>query len=227
MSLIKLKEVNKVFHMGDADVYALSDINLTIGSGEFTSLLGPSGSGKTSLLNLMGLIDHPSRGDVSLMGTKINGQPDNEVAEIRNRTIGYIFQNFNLIEVLTALENVMFPLQIRGENERFARKAAMESLDAIGIGHLADRRPKQMSGGQQQRVAIARAIVTEPEIILADEPTANLDSVNSESIIQLMKELNIGKGITFVFSTHDPRLINGVSRKITMKDGQIVEDQLQ
>lgn len=224
MALIELKEINKKYLHGKIEVNALSDINISINESEFMSFWGPSGSGKTSLLNIIGLIDKPCSGDVWLMQKRINGEKEYKLASLRNHHIGFVFQDFNLIEVLTALENVMFPLQIRGVSDSIVKEKALMVLEQVGIAHLAKRRPREMSGGQQQRVAIARALVTDPKIILADEPTANLDSHTGEVIVDLMSELNEEKGVTFVFSTHDQRIVDGVKRKIKLEDGRIVED---
>ena len=224
MALIELTDIRKSYRLGMTEVNALSDINLKIEKGEFASLWGPSGSGKTSLLNLMGLIDRPSCGNVRIMDKKVDGEKDHELAQIRNRNIGFIFQTFNLLDVLDALENIMLPLQIQRVQDNQAKSRAMKVLEEVGLAHLANHRPTEMSGGQQQRVAIARALVTNPAIILADEPTANLDSKTGEHIINLMRELNEKSQITFIFSTHDHHLVNSSKRKINILDGRIVED---
>jgi putative ABC transport system ATP-binding protein len=186
-------------------------------------VLGASGSGKTTLLNLAGAIDEPTEGEVRVSGQAISGMADNAKAELRNRTIGYIFQNFNLVSVLTALENVMLALQIRGGRTADIRKEAAQRLDDVGLADFMRHRPDKLSGGQRQRVAIARALVTNPLLVLADEPTANLDHETAQSIIDLMKELNEKEGVTFVFSTHDQRLINEVKRVVRIDDGKIVQ----
>jgi putative ABC transport system ATP-binding protein len=221
MSLISMTQVTKTYRLGETTVEALRGVDLRIDEGEFVAIWGPSGSGKTSLLNLIGMIDVPSSGDLSVSGHRIDGLSDDALAELRNRTVGFVFQNFNLVQVLGALENVMLPLQIRGVTDSVARAAGMARLEEVGLAELADARPDKMSGGQRQRVAIARALVTEPAIVIADEPTANLDSENSQRIISLMRELNRKDGVTFIFSTHDQRLLERVDRHIRLKDGRI------
>lgn len=221
MTIVQMKSVTKRYLLGQTTVPALRGVDLILEEGEFAAIWGPSGSGKTSLLNLLGLIDVPTTGKILLMGQNIGGLSDSALAEMRNRHIGFVFQNFNLVGVLTALENVMLPLQIRGMQARKARNLAMDRLHDVGLGKLADARPDQMSGGQRQRVAIARALVTNPVIVLADEPTANLDSETSQQIVDLMRELNECSRVTFVFATHDPRLLDKVSRHIRLEDGKI------
>jgi putative ABC transport system ATP-binding protein len=184
---------------------------------------GPSGSGKTSLLNIMGLIDAPTFGHLSVAGQEVDGLAEAALAEIRNRRIGFVFQNFNLLPVLGALENVMLPLQIRGVNEKEARRRAAARLERVGLGGLMDRRPDKMSGGQRQRVAIARALICEPSLVLADEPTANLDSETALRIIGLMRELCERESVTFVFATHDTRLLDSVDRRVRLEDGRVAD----
>ncbi len=225
MALVELRGVTKVYRLGETRVQALRGVDLAVEPGEFVAVWGPSGSGKTSLLNLIGVLDEPTEGSVSVMGREVAGLSENAKADLRNRHIGFIFQNFNLVPVLTALENVMLPLQIRGESSRSAREQAMRRLEEVGLADFAHHRPDKMSGGQRQRVAIARALVTEPGIVIADEPTANLDSETSQRIIQLMRALNDAEGTTFIFSTHDPRLLDQVKRLVRLEDGRIVEDE--
>ncbi len=225
MALVELRGVTKVYRLGETRVQALRGVDLAVEPGEFVAVWGPSGSGKTSLLNLIGVLDEPTEGSVSVMGREVAGLSENAKADLRNRHIGFIFQNFNLVPVLTALENVMLPLQIRGESSRSAREQAMRRLEEVGLTDFAHHRPDKMSGGQRQRVAIARALVTEPGIVIADEPTANLDSETSQRIIQLMRALNDAEGTTFIFSTHDPRLLDQVKRLVRLEDGRIVEDE--
>jgi putative ABC transport system ATP-binding protein len=221
MPLVECRSVSKNYQLGETVVPALKQVSVNIERGEFVAIWGPSGSGKTSLLNLIGLLDTPSSGQLKIAEEIISTQDDSSLAVLRNKLIGFIFQNFNLVPVLSALENVMLPLQIRGESKAQARDKAMVKLDAVGLKAQTNSRPDQMSGGQRQRVAIARALVTEPAIILADEPTANLDSVTSSQILSLMQDLNRSQGVTFIFSTHDPRLLDSVSRKIRLQDGQL------
>ncbi len=225
MALVELRGVTKIYRLGETRVQALRGVDLAVEPGEFVAVWGPSGSGKTSLLNLIGVLDEPTEGSVSVMGREVAGLSENAKADLRNRHIGFIFQNFNLVPVLTALENVMLPLQIRGESSRSAREQAMRRLEEVGLADFAHHRPDKMSGGQRQRVAIARALVTEPGIVIADEPTANLDSETSQRIIQLMRALNDAEGTTFIFSTHDPRLLDQVKRLVRLEDGRIVEDE--
>lgn len=222
MSLIELKKVEKIYRMGETNVPALRGVDLTVGRGEFVSIWGPSGSGKTSLLNLVGIIDEPTSGEVRVAGEVLSGLNENQKAELRNRHIGFIFQNFNLVGVLSALENVMLPLQIRGVPVREARERALERLAEVELPDFIHHRPDRMSGGQRQRVAIARALVTEPSLVIADEPTANLDSGTSHRIIELMRRLNDAQGTTFIFATHDQRLLDQVKRLIRLEDGLIV-----
>jgi len=223
MSILEFNNVKKEYRLGETTVRALRGVDLTVGKGEFIAVLGASGSGKTTLLNLAGAIDEPTEGEVRVNGQAISGMADNAKAELRNRTIGYIFQNFNLVSVLTALENVMLSLQIRGGRTTDIRKEASQRLDDVGLADFMRHRPDKLSGGQRQRVAIARALVTNPLLVLADEPTANLDHETAQSIIDLMKELNEKEGVTFLFSTHDQRLINEVKRVVRIDDGKIVQ----
>lgn len=221
MHSIEFKGVKKDYHLGETMVRALRGIDLTIERGEFAAILGASGSGKTTLLNLAGAIDEPTKGEVCINGQNVSDLSDNQKAELRNERIGYIFQNFNLISVLTALENVMLSLQIRGGKSSSIKAEAKMRLEEVGLGDFMHHRPDKLSGGQRQRVAIARALITRPLLILADEPTANLDHETAQSIIDLMKDLNEKDNVTFVFSTHDQRLIDRVKRVIRINDGKI------
>lgn len=225
MPLVECCDISKNYQLGETVVPALRDVNVAIEPGEFVAIWGPSGSGKTSLLNLIGLLDTPSGGRLTIAGEAIGPQNDSSLAVLRNKLIGFIFQSFNLVPVLSALENVMLPLQIRAESAALARSKAAAQLDAVGLSSLHKSRPDQMSGGQRQRVAIARALVTAPAIILADEPTANLDSVTGSQILSLMQDLNRKQNVTFIFSTHDPRLLASVSRKIGLQDGQVATQE--
>jgi putative ABC transport system ATP-binding protein len=222
MNILEFKNVRKDYRLGETVVNALRGVDLSIGKGEFIAVLGASGSGKTTLLNLAGAIDDPTDGEVVIDGRDISRLTDNQKAELRNGTIGYIFQTFNLVSVLTALENVMLSLQIRGGRMSTIREEAADRLDEVGLADYMRHRPDKLSGGQRQRVAIARALVTRPMLILADEPTANLDHETAQSIIDLMKELNEREKATFVFSTHDQRLIDRVKRVVRIDDGKIV-----
>lgn len=222
MSILEFRNVKKDYRLGDTTVQALRGVDLSIKKGEFIAVLGASGSGKTTLLNLAGAIDDPTEGTVVINGRDIAQLTDSTKADLRNKTIGYIFQMFNLISVLTAIENVMLALQIRGGRLSSVREEAAQRLDEVGLADFMHHRPDKLSGGQRQRVAIARALITKPLLILADEPTANLDHQTARSIINIMKEMNAKENVTFVFSTHDQRLIDAVKRVVRIDDGKIV-----
>jgi len=222
MSILEFQDVKKDYRLGDTTVQALRGVDLSIEKGEFIAVLGASGSGKTTLLNLAGAIDDPTEGTVVINGSDIAQLTDGKKAELRNKTIGYIFQMFNLISVLTAIENVMLALQIRGGRLSSVREEAAQRLDEVGLADFMHHRPDKLSGGQRQRVAIARALITKPLLILADEPTANLDHQTARSIIDIMREMNEKENVTFVFSTHDQRLIDAVKRVVRIDDGKIV-----
>ena len=221
MDLIHAIRLEKTYNLGDSVIQALNGIDLSIGKGEFVAVWGPSGSGKTTLLNLIGAIDEPSGGELYFKGHEIAALSDDKRTELRNRDIGFIFQGFNLIPVLTALENVMLPLQINGTPFKRAKQRALSRLSEVGLSNFVAHLPDKLSGGQQQRVAIARALVTDPSLIIADEPTANLDSETSYKIISIMRDLNRKEGTTFLFSTHDQRLLDKVGRLIRLEDGKI------
>ncbi len=222
MNILEFHNVKKDYHLGETIVHALQGVDLTVQQGEFAAILGASGSGKTTLLNLAGAIDDPTDGTVFINGQNISGLSDNRKAELRNKTIGYIFQMFNLISVLSALENVMLSLQIRGGRLSAIREEAAQRLDDVGLADHMHHRPDKLSGGQRQRVAIARALITRPLLVFADEPTANLDHGTATSIIELMREMNEKEKVTFIFSTHDQRLIDRVKRVVRIEDGKIV-----
>jgi len=221
--LVELRGVTKTYRLGETTVNALNDVSLTFLAGEFVAIWGPSGSGKTTLLNLIGLIDTPSSGQIFLGSRELKDFDEPTAAALRNQHIGFVFQNFNLIPVLTAVENVMLPLQMRGMAKRTARAQALEMLAEVALTDWANSLPDRMSGGQRQRIAIARALVTRPSLVVADEPTANLDSENSQHVMQLMRELNRKHNALFVFSTHDPRILDFVDRRIQIRDGRLVE----
>ncbi|MGD2245004.1 MAG: ABC transporter ATP-binding protein [Candidatus Aminicenantes bacterium] len=226
MSIAKLENVHKVYHIGKIDFPALRGISFSIEEGEFLSIAGPSGSGKTTVLNLVGCLDKPSRGKIFLEDKDITALPTSRLADVRRKNIGFVFQTFNLIPVLTAMENVEFPLILEGRHESKARQHLVEEiLTEVGLKDFIHRRPNEMSGGQQQRVAVARALVKKPKLVLADEPTANLDSVTGEEILQLMLELNQKTSTTFVFSTHDKMVMDFARRIIRLRDGKIESDQ--
>jgi putative ABC transport system ATP-binding protein len=225
MSLVKIEGLYKAYKQDTITVDALKDINLSIEKGEFIALAGPSGSGKTTLLNIIGALDKPTAGRVYLGDDDITKMSKNELSQIRLNRIGFIFQEYNLIPVLTALENVEYVMLLQGLSEQERREKAYGILKEVGLEGLEDRRPSQLSGGQQQRVAVARAIVSHPSLILADEPTANLDSKTADSLLDLMYALNQEKGITFVFSTHDKLVMEHARRLILLKDGKVSGDE--
>ncbi len=223
MPLIEIRSIKKDYLLGETIVRALRGVDLTIDKGEFVAIWGPSGSGKTTLLNLIGAIDEPTSGQLLIDGQDIGLLSDNKRTELRNKSIGFIFQGFNLIPVLSAMENVMLPLEIKGMSISNAKDIAIRRLNEVGLSDFVRNRPDKMSGGQQQRVAIARALVTDPSLVIADEPTANLDSDTSRNIIGLMRDLNEREKTTFIFSTHDQRLLDQVERLVRLEDGMILD----
>lgn len=223
MALISLKGITKSYQLGKTSVPALQGVDLDVEAGEFTVVMGPSGSGKTTLLNIIGLLDRADAGSFRLDGEELAGRDFNDMASLRNRKIGFIFQSFNLVPVLDVLENIEFPCLLRKEDRGALRKRVTQLAEEVGLTHVLRHRPDELSGGQRQRVAIARALVTQPEIVLADEPTANLDSATSEQILVLMEHLNASKGVTFLFSTHDPRIMKRARRVVLMADGRLVD----
>lgn len=227
MALLELNGVTKTYTQGALKVHALRGIDLTIEAGEFSAIAGPSGSGKTTLLNLIGCLDTPTSGTIRLAGQELSRLHRNELADIRRNKIGFIFQSYNLIPVLTAKENVAFSLALLDEKQdkRFVDEKVMSILAEVGLDGLENRRPRELSGGQQQRVAIARALVKEPDLVLADEPTANLDSTTGRSVLELMLEMNARRGTTFLFSTHDTMVMEFSRRLITLQDGLIASDE--
>jgi putative ABC transport system ATP-binding protein len=224
--ILRLRNIRRRFLLGETAVDALHGISLDIRAGEFLAVWGPSGSGKSTLMNIIGLIDAPTEGEVHFEEQDTRGLADDELTDFRGRKIGFVFQNFNLVPVLSALENVMLPLQIQGVAEHVARKRAAAALVDVGLEKFVDSLPDKLSGGQRQRVAIARALVVEPRLVIADEPTANLDSENSRMVVELMREMNRARNVTFVFTTHDPRLLDHVDRKILLRDGNIESDEV-
>ncbi len=225
MAVIKTVGLSKVYHESEVPVQALTDVNLAIESGEFTAIVGPSGSGKSTLLHLLGGLDSPSAGKVIIDGICLNTLSSSKLIEFRLDNIGFVFQAYNLIPVLTAIENIEFIMLLQKKSRSERRRRAMELLDAVGLRGRADHRPVQLSGGEQQRVAVARAIASKPKFILADEPTANLDSHSAENLLDMMTDLNSKTGTTFVFSTHDERVIKRARRVITLQDGKITADE--
>jgi len=225
VNIIEIKGLKKDYALGKTTVNAIRGIDLSIEKGDFLSIIGPSGSGKTTLLNIIGCIDQATSGSVKIAGKEITSLNDKKITDIRLHQIGFIFQTFNLIPVLNALENVEFPLLLMKNRTRAeVRKKALSLLDAVGLNEFIHHRPSELSGGQRQRVAIARALVTGPDIVLADEPTANLDSVTGASILDSMRTMNEREHTTFIFSTHDANVLKYAHKVIKIKDGLIVEE---
>ncbi len=223
MALVELKGIAKSYQLGRTEVVALRGVDLAIERGEFTVVMGPSGSGKTTLLNIIGCLDRASAGSYKLDGEEIGHRDFNDLADVRNRKIGFIFQSFNLIPVLDVIENIEFPCVIRGESRKSLRERVMSVAKDVGLENFLKHKPDELSGGQRQRVAIARALITQPQLVLADEPTANLDSKTSEQIIDLMLDLNRKQHVTFLFSTHDPRVMEHARRVVRIADGLLVD----
>lgn len=225
MALIELRELRKTYVRGDTEVRALDGVDLDIQTGEFVSLIGPSGSGKSTLMNTLGCLDRPTSGSYRLDGIEIATMNNDARAKIRNERIGFVFQNFNLLNRTSALENVELPLLYTpGMKPRIRRQRAKELLGLVGLGERTDHQPSQLSGGQQQRVAIARALINQPSILMADEPTGNLDTKTSDEIIRLFQQLNREQQITVILVTHDAEVAENAQRTITLRDGQIVSD---
>ena len=226
-ALVRVQALSKVYQQGTVAVHALRDVNLDIAQGDFVALVGPSGSGKTTLLNLIGGLDTPSAGRIWLGEQEITSLSKSALSRLRLRKIGFVFQEYNLIPVLSALENVEYVMLLQGVPERQRRQRALALLKELGLDGLEQRRPRELSGGQQQRVAVARAIAADPLIVLPDEPTANLDSVAGAALLDLMRKLNAEQGTTFIFSTHDPMVMQRAKRIVRMKDGQVVGQEVQ
>jgi putative ABC transport system ATP-binding protein len=224
MSVIELQDVARIYKIGEVETHALRGVNLTIDEGEFTAIVGPSGSGKTTMLQLMGCLDRPTSGRVLINGEDISKLNANKRADLRKGTIGFVFQFFALIPGLTAYENVDLPLLLAGRKKSERRERANELLEAVGLTDRARHRPDQMSGGEQQRVAIARALAIDPVLVLADEPTANLDTENGQQIMEIMQRLNEETGTTFIFATHDPRVFPFARRVVEVRDGKVTEN---
>jgi putative ABC transport system ATP-binding protein len=223
-NVIESHQLSKVYNPDTIPVYAVSGVDLQVEEGEFTALVGPSGSGKTTLLNLIGGLDYPSEGDVRVGGVDITRMRENKLIDFRLNNIGFVFQAYNLIPVLTAKENVEFVMLMQKKPKREREQRAIDLLDQVGLKDRLQSRPSQLSGGQQQRVAVARALASRPRFILADEPTANLDSASAENLLEIMATLNREEQVTFIFSTHDQRVIDKARRVITLTDGKIVSD---
>ena len=224
-TVIETKNLVRIFGKDETKVTALDHVNVTIEKGEFTAIIGPSGSGKTTLLQLIGGLDEPDEGDVLLSGTNIANMSGTELSDFRRDHIGFIFQSYNLIPVLSAEENIEYIMLIQGVPEQQRKNRVQEMLALVGLEGLGDRRPAQLSGGQQQRVAVARAMASKPDIILADEPTANLDSATGIALLEVMRELNEQMNMTFVFSTHDQKIMDRADRLIHLEDGKVHQDE--
>jgi len=223
-SLIQARGVSKIYRQGTIEVAALSEVDLDVAERDFAVLAGPSGSGKTTLLNLVGALDKPTKGTIRLEGKALSELSGAKLADLRLRRFGFVFQAYNLIPVLSAYENAEYVLLLQGVAAAERKKRVTELLDAVGLGGLERRRPAELSGGQQQRVAIARALAAQPSLVLADEPTANLDSKTGADLTELMRDLNRARGVTFLISSHDPKVIDRAARVITLEDGRIISD---
>ena len=225
MEIIKTTGLTKTYQNNTLKVEAVKQVDLSISEGEFTAIVGPSGSGKTTLFNMIGGLDEITAGNVEIAGTNISNLKENELIDFRLKHIGFVFQAYNLIPVLTAKENVAFIMLLQGLSEEERMQRSEDLLKQVGLGDKFDSRPNQLSGGQQQRVAVARALASKPRFILADEPTANLDSQSTSTLLDLMAEMNKKENITFLFSTHDQRVIDKARRVITIEDGKIISDE--
>jgi len=224
MSIIQIEDLSKVYCDSEVEVTALNGVALTFEQAEFAAVVGPSGSGKTTLLNLMGGLDTPSAGRITIDGSEITQLKSRELINFRLRNIGFVFQSYNLIPVLTAYENVEFIMNLQGMPREQRRKRAVELLEAVGLADRMNSRPSKLSGGQQQRVAVARALASKPKFILADEPTANLDTASTLNLLEIMEKLNQDEHITFIFSTHDQRVVSKARRVIVLEDGKVIRD---
>ena len=225
MNMVECHQIKKVYQQGKERVVALDGIDISIKKGAFVALAGPSGSGKTTLLNIIGGLDRADSGRVKVDGRSLNEMSQSQLADLRLKKIGFVFQAYNLIPVLSALENVEFVMLLQGVSGPRRRERAVNVLDDVGLAGKYDRRPAELSGGQQQRVAVARAIVSDPSIVLADEPTANLDSRNANGLLEMMKKMNEMKKVTFIFSTHDHMVMDYARRLIQIRDGRVADDQ--
>lgn len=225
MSVITTQSVSKIYNPDKVPVHALKGVDLTVEKGEFTAIVGPSGSGKTTLLNIIGGLDEPTEGKAFIQNTDLTTLSDNDLIKFRLNHIGFVFQAYNLIPVLTAIENVSFVMQMQGRPSKECQEKSMALLKEVGLEDKINKRPSELSGGQQQRVAVARALASKPDFVLADEPTANLDSVSTAELLDLMLELNEREDMTFVFSTHDQRVIDRARRVVTLVDGKIDSDE--
>jgi putative ABC transport system ATP-binding protein len=225
MEIIKVNQIKKTYNPEKIPVHALQGVDLSIAEGEFTAIVGPSGSGKTTLLNIIGGLDRPTSGKIEVGGTDISNLSDNQLIDFRKDNIGFVFQAYNLIPVLTAKENVEFVMLLQNRSEKERNERVAELMSSVGLSDKMDKRPSELSGGQQQRVAVARALAPKPTFILADEPTANLDSKSTANLLDMMLDLNAKENVTFVFSTHDQRVIDRARRVVTLDDGVIISDE--
>ena len=222
--MIETEELKKIYKQGSLKVKAVDNVNLKISDGEFTAIVGPSGSGKTTLLNCIGGLDNPTSGKVIIDGELISSYSSDQMIKFRLNNIGFVFQSYNLIPVLTAKENIEMVMLMQGYNKQDMEKRSSDLLNEVGMGDMSKRRPAELSGGQQQRVAVARSLASKPRFILADEPTANLDSKSTAKLLDIMSRLNKQENITFIFSTHDQRVIDRARRVVTLEDGKIIKD---
>jgi putative ABC transport system ATP-binding protein len=227
MKILELKNVNKIYNSTEVKVHAVNDVTLNFVEAEFAAIVGPSGSGKTTLLNLIGGLDMPTSGEIIIGGTNLSRLKSSQLIDFRLNNIGFVFQSYNLIPVLTAKENVEFIMTLQKWPEKERDERTFELLRAIGLGDRINSRPTKLSGGQQQRVAVARALASKPKFILADEPTANLDSKAATTLLEIMEKLNHESKITFIFSTHDPRVVKMAHRVITLEDGKVISDDIR
>lgn len=227
MAIIEIKDLSKIYDGSQIEVRAVDGINLTFEKGEFTAIVGPSGSGKTTFLNLLGGLDDPTAGEVIVDGVNIGNLSAGRIIDFRLRNIGFIFQAYNLIPVLSAEENVEFIMELQGKTKKERKERSNELLEAVGLVERKSSRPAKLSGGQQQRIAVARALASKPKFVLADEPTANLDSKSAENLLDIMEKLNRDENITFIFSTHDPRVVRKARRVITLEDGKVLKDEIR
>ncbi len=225
MSVIEIKDLVKIYDGSAVEVTAIDRVNLNIEAGEFTAIVGPSGSGKTTLLNMIGGLDSPTSGSITIDGVDITRLKSKQLTDFRLNNIGFVFQSYNLIPVLTAAENTSFVMELQKKEKSFIRERTNSILTDVGLSAKINSRPNQMSGGEQQRVAVARAMASSPKFIIADEPTANLDTKNTEKLLEMMEEMNEKRGITFIFSTHDQRVISKAHRIIVLEDGRIIRDE--
>lgn len=227
MNILELKNVNKIYNSSEVRVHAVNDVSLDFEEAEFAAIVGPSGSGKTTLLNLIGGLDMPTSGEIFIDGTDLSRLKASKLIDFRLKNIGFVFQSYNLIPVLTAKENVEFIMALQKWPQEERDERTLELLKAVGLADRVNSRPSKLSGGQQQRVAVARALASRPKFILADEPTANLDSKSATTLLEIMEKLNQESKITFIFSTHDPRVVNMARRVITLEDGKVITDEVR